>query len=179
MSNKTKLTETQDGTIVFNLPFPRDLDDLRSMSPIVIKRPYLIDYIYSYGQDSPFFAALSNKIQLGTKCNKCNYSFANPRLACTYCGGENSWIKLPEEGEIHTFTVCYFGSEKFLAETPFILGLISYEGINTLFLTRLIGLNIDNPSLDWIGMKVKRQFIRNSKLLPTDVYYLPVGKVEK
>ncbi len=173
MSKNLKLQETQEGTIVFNLPFPKDLKDLKGMSPIVVQRPYLVDYIYSYGQDSPFFAALSNKIHLGTRCDSCHYTFATPRLACPYCGGENEWVKLPEEGIIHTFTVCHFGSEKFLAETPFILALISFEGVDTLFLTRLIGMDVHSPSLDWIGQKVKRQFIRNSKLLPTDVYYLP------
>jgi hypothetical protein len=28
-------------------------------------------------------------------------------------------------------------------------------------------------SLDWIGMKIKPQFLRNSKLKPTDVYFVP------
>jgi hypothetical protein len=28
-------------------------------------------------------------------------------------------------------------------------------------------------SLDWIGMEIKPQFLRNAKLKPTDVYFVP------
>ena len=173
MSEKLKIQESQDGTIIFQSPFPKDLSKLDDLSPMIIKRPYLIEYVYSYGQDTPFFAALSNKIHLGTKCMKCNYAYATPRKSCEFCGAETKWIELPEMATIHSFTVCHFGSEKFLPETPFILGILEYENINTLFLSRLIGFDTNRPSLDWVGRKVKRQFVRNSKMLPTDIYYVP------
>ncbi|HEY5764863.1 MAG TPA: hypothetical protein VIS30_02420, partial [Candidatus Deferrimicrobiaceae bacterium] len=48
-----KLEEVMTGTTVFNIPFPKDLSDLKTMSPIVIKHPYYVEYIHSYGQDSP------------------------------------------------------------------------------------------------------------------------------
>jgi uncharacterized OB-fold protein len=71
--------------------------------------------------------------------------------------------------------VCYFGSEEFLPETPFVLALIEFENVNTLLLTRLMGVDPDVPSLDWIGMRVKPHFLRNSKLKPTDVYFSPAN----
>jgi uncharacterized OB-fold protein len=74
---------------------------------------------------------------------------------------------------VHAFTVCYFGSEEFLPECPFVLALIEFEGANTLFLTRLMGVDPDQASLDWIGMKVTAKYLRNSKLKPTDVYFVP------
>ena len=54
-----------------------------------------------------------------------------------------------------------------------VLALIEFEDVNTLFLTRLIGLNPKEASLDWIGMKVKAKYLRNSKFQPTDVYFVP------
>jgi len=42
-------------------------------------------------------------------------------------------------GRVHAFTVCYFGSEEFLPETPYVLALIEIEAVNTLLLTRLMG----------------------------------------
>ncbi|HLN92180.1 MAG TPA: nucleotide-binding protein, partial [Patescibacteria group bacterium] len=98
----SKFEELMTGTTVFNVPLPADLKTLKGMSPIVIKQPYNIDYIHSYGQDSPFFAGLSNRKLLGTKCGKCNYTWANPRLACTHCGGETDWVELPQTGRVHT-----------------------------------------------------------------------------
>ncbi|MBI2981821.1 MAG: Zn-ribbon domain-containing OB-fold protein [Deltaproteobacteria bacterium] len=165
--------ETDDGTILFNVPIPRNVELLKDLSPIIIKQPYHIDYIHSYGQDSPWFAGLANKRLLGTRCQKCRYGFATPKLSCMECGGECDWVEMPLEGKVHTFTVCEFGSEEFLKETPFLLCLVEFEGFNTLLLSRLIGLDPKEASLNWVGMKVKAKFRRNSKFKPTDVYFVP------
>jgi hypothetical protein len=168
-----KLPETDDGTILFNVPFPKEMSGLKEMAPIIIKQPYHIDYIHSYGQDSPFFAGLANGKLLSTKCPKCGYSYGTPRFHCMYCGTECEWFELPREGYIHCFTVCHFGSEAFLPETPFILILVEWPEVDTLFLARLVGVDPADASIDWIGMKVRAQFRRNSKFDPTDVYFVP------
>lgn len=173
-----KMDETDDGQILFNVPFPRKLDaqgleSLKHMTPIIIKQPYQIDYLHSYGQDSPFFAGLANRVQLGSRDPATGYTYATPRGHDMASGEETDWVRLPAEGRVHAFTVCYFGSEEFLPQTPFVLALIEFEGANTLFLSRLVGVDPDDPSLDWIGMKVKAQYLRNSKFKPTDVYYVP------
>lgn len=168
-----KVEELMTGTTVFNLPFPRDLSALKTMSPIVIRHPYRVDYAHSYGQDSPFFAGLSNGKLLGTKCAGCDYTYATPRLSCATCGQETEWVELPREGRVHTFTTCYFGSEEFLKETPFHLILVEFDGVDTLLLARLLGP--DGPEDIRIGMKVTAKFRRNSQLKPTDVYFVPAG----
>ena len=91
-----------------------------------------------------------------------------------YTGSETDWVPLPDEGTVHAFTVCHFGSEEFLPECPFVLALIQFEGANTLFLSRLVGVDPEEATLDWIGMKVKARFLRNAKLKPTDVYFAPL-----
>jgi uncharacterized protein len=53
------------------------------------------------------------------------------------------------------------------------LAMIEFEGVNTLLLSRLMGVDPQQPSLDWIGKRVKARFLRNSKLKPTDVYFVP------
>jgi uncharacterized protein len=168
-----KQEESLDGTVVYNVPFPAELRHLKGMAPIIIKHPYHVDYIHSYGQDSPWFAGVANKKLLGTRCPKCGYTYATPKLHCGFDGAECQWIELPPTGTVHCFTVCHFGSEEFLKETPFILALIEFAGANTLFLTRLLGVDPNQASLDWIGMKVKPRFKRLSKLKPTDVYFVP------
>ncbi|MDO8526719.1 MAG: Zn-ribbon domain-containing OB-fold protein [Deltaproteobacteria bacterium] len=170
---KTTVDETTGGTILYNVPFPKNIESLKEMSPIIIKQPYSIDYIHSYGQDSPWFAGLSNKKLLGTKCTACGYVFATPKLSCMECGKECDWIELPQEGKIHSFTVCHFGAEAFLDQCPFILGLIEFEGANTLLLTRLIGFDPQEANLKWVGQKVKAKFRRKSEFKPTDVYFIP------
>ena len=182
MSENTKLPdkfqETDEGQILFNVPFPTELDEatleaLKHTRPIIIKQPYQIDYIHSYGQDSPWFAGLANKVFLGSRDGQTGYTYATPRGHDMYTGQETDWVVLPDEGVIHAFTVCHFGSEEFLPQTPFILILVDFEGTNTLFLGRLMGVDPNEASLDWIGMPVKARYLRNSKFKPTDVYFVP------
>lgn len=169
----TRPEETLDGTVVFNVPFPKDLKDLAGMAPVIVKQPYHIDYIHSYGQDSPFFAGLANRRLLGTRCTTCGTTYGTPRMSCMACGGDCEWVELPQEGRVHTFTVCHFGSEEFLPECPYVLALVEFEGVDTLFLTRLLGVDPARPSLDWIGMKVRAKFRRLSRFKPTDVWFVP------
>ena len=60
-----------------------------------------------------------------------------------------------------------------MPQCPFVLALIEFEGADTLFLGRLLGVDPNTPTLDWIGMRVGLRFRRNSKFKPTDVYFYP------
>ena len=153
-----KMPETQEGTEVYNT------------DPLIVKSSYQIDYIHSYAQDSEFFRALGAKKLMGSKCKKCGYTYATPRSHCMMCGAETEWHQLPNEGRIHTFTTCYFGSEKFLPETPFNLILVEFEGVDSLFMARLIGADQEDLK---VGMKVRARFRRNLQFSPTDVYFVP------
>ncbi|MBW8010278.1 MAG: nucleotide-binding protein [Chloroflexi bacterium] len=144
------------------------------MAPIQIEQPYQITYLHSYAQDSPWFAGLTNKRLLANQDPVDGYTYANPRGHDMYSGEETNWIDISDrQANIHAFTVCHFGSEEFLPETPYVLALIEFEGVDTLLLTRLVGVDPDEASLDWIGMQVVPKFLRNSKLKPTDVYFTP------
>jgi len=174
--------ETLGGYVVHGVPFPVDTDPdslafLKKMAPILIEQEYKITYLHSYGQDSPWFAGLANKHLLASRDPKSGYTYANPRGHDMFSGAETEWIDITERpAKVHAFTVCHFGSEEFLPECPFVLALIEIEGVNTLFLTRLMGVDPYQASLDWIGMEVGPNFLRNSKLKPTDIYFSPLEK---
>ena len=170
--------ESLGGYIVHNIPFPRILNEealalLQQMSPIQIEQVHQITYLHSYGQDSPFFAGLTNGVLLGSRDAGTGRTYATPRGHDMHTGEATRWVVLPNKGTVHAFTVCHFGSEEFLPECPYVLALIEFEGANTLFLTRLMGVEPAAPSLDWIGLEVRARFLRNSKLKPTDVYFAP------
>jgi len=172
--------ETLGGYILHGVPFPVETDPdslafLKKMAPILIEQEYKITYLHSYGQDSPWFAGLANKHLLASREPKSGYTYANPRGYDMYSGAETEWIDITDRpAKVHAFTVCHFGSEEFLPECPFVLALIEIEGVNTLFLTRLMGMDPYQASLDWIGMSVHPHFLRNSKFKPTDVYFSPL-----
>jgi uncharacterized OB-fold protein len=167
------------GFIVHGIPFPVETDPdslafLKKMRPIQIEQEYKIMYLHSYGQDSPWFAGLSNKRLLANREPNTGYAYANPRGHDMYSGAETEWIDITDRpARVHAFTVCHFGSEEFLPECPFALALVEFEGINTLLLSRLMGIDTDKADLSWIGMELEPRFLRNSKLKPTDVYFVP------
>lgn len=175
----SKREETLGGYIVHGIPFPLESDPdsmafLKKMAPIQIEQDYSVTYLHSYGQDSPWFAALSNKRLLANRDLESGYTYPTPRGHDMYSGAETEWIDITDRpARVHAFTVCHFGSEEFLPETPFVLALIEFDDANTLLLTRLLGMNPDQASIDWIGMEVKPRFLRNSKLKPTDIYFVP------
>lgn len=158
MKKNAKLSESDDGTVLF------------SVDPIIVKDHYEIDYLHSYAQDSPFFAGLTKKKLLGSRCTVCGYRYATPRGHCMECGAPTEWFTLPLEGRVHTYTTCYFGGEAFLKETPFTLILVEFNGADTLFLSRLVGAEPDEVS---INMPVRAKFLRNCKFKATDVYFVP------
>jgi len=159
--DKVRLAETDIGTTVYRT------------DPLVVKDHYEIDYIHSYAEDSPFFRGLAEGKLRGSECTKCGYRFATPRAYCMECSAPTRWFDLPLEGRIHTWTTCHFGSEVFLKETPFNLALIEFDGVNTLFLTRLIGATEKEIE---VGMPVKARFRRLAQFKPTDVYFVPANK---
>ncbi|MDR9450467.1 MAG: OB-fold domain-containing protein [Acidimicrobiia bacterium] len=171
--------EDLGGFTVHGIPFPLDTDPdslafLKRLAPLQIEQDYSITYLHSYGQDSPWFAGASNRRLLASRDPESGYTYATPRGHDMYTGAETDWIDITErEARIHAFTVCHFGSEEFLPETPYVLAMIEYEGVDTLFLSRLMGVDPDEASLEWIGMEVQPRFLRNSKLKPTDVYFVP------
>jgi uncharacterized protein len=175
-----KMVETLGGYVLHNVPFPNNLDAealarLPEMAPILLEQTYAITYLHSYGQDSPFFAGLANGHFLVTRDPETGYTYATPRGHDMYTGNDTEWAEIDVAGTVHAFTVCHFGSEAFLPETPFILALVEFPGVDTLFLTRLTGLEPDEAGLDWIGMPVRGRFRRLSKFAPTDVYFHPDG----
>jgi len=171
----TKIEETMDGTVLFDVPFPQgdDLSLLKQMGHILIKQPYYIEYLHSYAQDSPFFAGLANKRFVTNREPETGYTYATPRGHDMYTGRETEWVEITGEGVIHAFTVCHFASEEFLPECPLVLVQVEFLGVDTLFLARLIGVDPDAASTDWIGMKVVPRYRRLSKFKPTDVYFVP------
>lgn len=174
-----KREETLGGQVVHNLPFPKELTPealswLKQMAPILVEQPYSITYLHSYAQDSPWFAGLTNKKLLANRDPETGYTYATPRGHDMYTGQETEWIDITDrKATVHAFTVCHFGSEEFLDETPFVLVLVAFEGVDTLLLSRLMGVDPEKASLEWIGMELKPKFLRNSKLKPTDVYFIP------
>jgi uncharacterized OB-fold protein len=137
---------------------------------LVVLSPYHINYIHSYAEDSKFFIGLSKGKLYGSVCKKCKHKYGTPRSHCMECGSETNWLELPLVGKVHSWTTCYFGSEEFLNQTPFNLAVVEFEGVDTLFMSRLVGAKQDDI---FIGMNVRAEFRKDPRYLVSDVYFVP------
>lgn len=146
----------------------------KGVKPLIIEDHYEINYRHSYAQDSPFFEGLAQGRLLGSKCKRCNYVYATPRSHCYQCGDPTGWKDLPREGKVHTYTTCYYGGEAFLHETPFTLVLVEFKGVDTLFLSRLKGVHLNDVT---IGMEVVARFEPKPSYRVTDVWFEPKSPV--
>ncbi len=158
MKREERRPETEEGTVLFGV------------DPIIIRDRFGVEYMHSYAQDSPFFAGLSKGKLLGSRCKSCGYTYATPRGHCMECGAPTAWFELPLQGRVHTFTTSYMTGEAFLKDAPYTLVLVEFEGVDTLFFSRLAAAD---PAEVAIGMEVKARFMRNSTFRPTDVYFVP------
>jgi len=155
--SEPKLPEIEQGTEVF------------AVDPLTIRAHFEVDYVHSYKQDTPFFHGLAERKLLGSHCTHCNYRYATPRSHCMYCGGKTEWFELPAQGRIHSWTVCYFAAQEFLKDVPFTLVLVEFEGVDTLFLSRLIGVDREEVQ---IGLPIKAKFRRKATWSVRDVYFV-------
>jgi len=157
MPTQPRLPEIDRGTEVF------------SVDPLIVRAHFEADYLRGYKQDTPFFLGLAKRKLLGSHCPKCNYKYATPRVHCMNCGRPTQWFELPAEGRVHSWTVCYFAAQEFLKDVPFTLVLIEFDGVDTLFLSRLIGVERADIT---IGMAVKAKFRRKATWSVRDVYFV-------
>jgi uncharacterized OB-fold protein len=139
-------------------------------NPLQVGRPYQIEYIHSYGEVSDFFTGLKNKKLLATRCTKCAKTWLPPRRDCGACGARTLWFEAPQRGKIHTFSILHFSGEAFLHELPFVLAYIELEGIDTVFLSRVVDCR---PEEVYIGMPVRARFRRVVDWTTNDVAFVP------
>ena len=148
MPSDPRLPEIERGTEVF------------AVDPLTVRAHFEADYVHSYKQDTPFFHGLAQGKLLGSHCPKCVYTFATPRVRCMYCGGPTQWSELPTQGR----------AQEFLKDVPFTLVLVEFDGVDTLFLSRLVG--VERADIH-IGLKIRARFRRKATWSVRDVYFVP------
>lgn len=146
--------------------------DAHGTESLILRDPYSIEYIHSYAEDSPFFLALAEGRILGSRCTnaECGYRYATPRSHCMECGSPTEWFDLPKTGRVHAWTTCHFGSEAFLAETPYNLCLVEFDGVGSVLLGRL--RDCTEPEI-YVGMPVAARFSSTPKYRITDLWFVP------
>jgi uncharacterized OB-fold protein len=171
MSGPKKFTKFRDVQEELGRSGAAIFRDANGVESLIIHYPYSINYIHSYAEDSPFFLGLAEQRLRGSKCTSCGFVYATPRGHCMECGNPTEWI-FPNQGKIHSWTTCHFGSEAFLKETPYNLAMVEFEGAGSLLLVRLRECK---ESEIYVGMPVEARFDPKPKYSITDVWFVPAA----
>jgi uncharacterized OB-fold protein len=94
---------------------------------------------------------------LGSKCNKCGATYFPPRKICPKCKSMDiSEYKLPESGEIISYTIIRSAPDGFTNYEPYAIGVIKLID-GTKILSQIVDTDFENID---IGKKVKLVFRR-------------------
>lgn len=141
-------------------------------APLEIPDQMEITFKYSYGGVSRFFRFLRDQGKLlGAKCRRCSRVYLPPRIHCARCYSDTDWVEVGPEGTVVTFTVVHFASTKFYHKTPFIGGLIRFDGADTLMVQNVF---MDDVSQAHTGMRVRAVFAEHRHGNMGDFFCVPV-----
>jgi uncharacterized OB-fold protein len=151
-----------------------DRPDVLNTNPLRVTRIHDMTFNHSYGKIDKFFKGVVEGKLYATKCNHCSKVFVPPRADCPFCMADltDSWVELPKECELHTFSVLHFAGPTFFKDLPFILGLAKWPNVDTYLMARI---KEAKPEDVQIGMKLKVKFAEPHRRTWTvlDFWYEP------
>jgi uncharacterized OB-fold protein len=128
-------------------------EDLQA--PLEIPDAMCITYKYSFGGISRFFREIRDHGRLmGTRCERCDFVYLPPRLHCSRCYGETSWVPAGSAGTIKSCTTVHYAASSFQRNTPYICAYIQIDGADT----RLLHNVMADPLTVGTGTRVKAVF---------------------
>jgi uncharacterized OB-fold protein len=102
-----------------------------------------------------FYKFCGEKKLMGVKCSRCKKVTVPPRGICSHCRSTDvSWIELPSEGRLVTYTVIHVAPPQFQTLVPYAIGVVEFGDR-----TRLPGMvkDIDLKDLK-VGMELQTDF---------------------
>lgn len=93
----------------------------------------------------------------GLKCSTCGEVFAQPRVVCAKCGGQDlEAVELKGGGTIQTFTVNYVAAEGRESEAPYIVAIVELDD-GPWVMGNVTGLKPEEANMDIMGRKVRME----------------------
>jgi len=70
---------------------------------------------------------------MATRCKKCGISYFPPKADCPSClSSDVEWFEIKEKGKLLTYTKVNYGPTGFETDTPYILALGQFDGVQIL-----------------------------------------------
>lgn len=138
---------------------------------------YIGDYLYTYGELSPFFReVMENKRLMATRCTQCGTVWCPPRVDCSKCYGTTEWIPLSGKGTVIACTHVYYmpNSWEMLKwmDLPYVLAVIQMDGADVGMLHTVITGEQQLGSVQ-AGTRVQVEFREERNGTIIDYYFVP------
>ncbi len=107
--------------------------------------------------DRAYFEAASRGVLTIQQCSSCDHRQFPPKLICSACGAEPTWLEVSGSGVINTFTIARrHGVEPFKSLAPFVLAMIDLpEGVR--LMGNVTGIDVDSVR---VGQPVQAYALR-------------------
>lgn len=122
-----------------------------------------------------FFRAMKDeKVIMASECPVCQRSFLPPKMYCEECFERTTdWYSVEGPGYVRSFTVLHLSMEEEPLETPEVVGLISWNGIEGGLFHRLI---VNEGEQVVAGMLVEPVWAETRSGGVTDILYFREAK---
>ena len=160
MKPDPKLPEIERGTEVF------------AVDPLTVRAHFEVDYVHSFKQDTPFFHGLQKRQLPRQSLRQMRLSLRDATFALHVLRRQNRVVRIAGRRPRSFVDGLLFRRAGVLKDVPFTLVLVEFAGVDTLFLSRLIG--VERADIR-IGMKVKPKFRRKATWSVRDVYFIPAS----
>ena len=138
------------------MSFTQRIQSAEDMKHVKGKMP--VNFLYTAGVAGERFLReiKENAKILGVRCRKCDMVHVPPKIYCERCFERlGEWTELASEGQIETFTMCYFDADGNRLAEPEILAVIRLEGANEGIIHRVRKIRDQQVH---VGMEVKAVF---------------------
>lgn len=138
-----------------------------------------VNFAYTLGvAGERFFRELmENGRFMGTRCQRCEYTYLPPRLYCERCfaGLADQWVEVGSQGTVEAFTVAHVDLEGQRLAEPQLLALIRLEGADGLLVHRLGETTAEDVDIGLLVAAVLRPRRQRKGSLLDIRYFKPVA----
>ncbi len=138
-----------------------------------------VNYAYTLGvAGERFFREIMEKGRfMGTRCQRCEYTYLPPRLYCERCfaGLDDQWVEVGSQGTVEAFTVAHVDLEGQRLAEPQLLALIRLEGADGLLVHRLGQIEAEDVDIGLLVRAVFRPRRQRKGSLLDIRYFKPVA----
>jgi uncharacterized OB-fold protein len=139
---------------------------------------YTLEYAYSYGGISRFFAELRDNARfVASHCPGCGKTLVPPVADCAGCRRETEWVPVPSTATVVSATYCYHLPAGHplhqKVDIPYILGIVQLDETDSWLMALIVeeDMILNNVKR---GDRVEAVFRAEREGKVTDFYFVPI-----